>query len=202
MTFDKLRSINVNEHTEQKDGLTYLSWAWAWDEVKKTYPDAVYKVWKDEEGRPYIYDENLGYMCFTSVTIEGETLEMWLPVMDGSNKAMKSEPYEIQTKYKTITVKAATMFDINKTIMRCLVKNLAMFGLGLYIYAGEDVPQPDEDELATKSNKDYLKSECTKRNVSLRWVLSMVGYDEEKQPDGITARQYAEAVKLLRRGDK
>ena len=158
-----LSRINVNEHTEQKDGLTYLSWAWAWDEVKKTYPDAVYKVWKDEEGRPYIYDENLGYMCFTSVTIEGETLEMWLPVMDGSNKAMKSEPYEIQTKYKTITVKAATMFDINKTIMRCLVKNLAMFGLGLYIYAGEDVPQPDEDELATKSNKDYLKSECTKR---------------------------------------
>lgn len=202
MTFDKLRAINVNEHTEQKDGLTYLSWAWAWDEVKKTYPDAVYKVWKDEEGRPYIYDNNLGYMCFTSVTIEGETLEMWLPVMDGSNKAMKSEPYEIQTKYKTITVKAATMFDINKTIMRCLVKNLAMFGLGLYIYAGEDVPQPDEDELATKSNKEYLKSECTKRNVSLRWLLSMVGYDEEKQPDGITARQYADAVKLLRRGDK
>ena len=202
MTFDKLRAINVNEHTEQKDGLTYLSWAWAWDEVKKTYPDAVYKVWKDEEGRPYIYDNNLGYMCFTSVTIEGETLEMWLPVMDGSNKAMKSEPYEIQTKYKTITVKAATMFDINKTIMRCLVKNLAMFGLGLYIYAGEDVPQPDEDELATKSNKDYLISECTKRKVSLRWLLSMVGYDESKQPDGITAKQYADAVKLLRRGDK
>ena len=76
MTFDKLRAINVNEHTEQKDGLTYLSWAWAWDEVKKTYPDAVYKVWKDEEGRPYIYDSNLGYMCFTSVTIEGRLKQM------------------------------------------------------------------------------------------------------------------------------
>lgn len=202
MTFDKLRAINVNGHTEQKDGLTYLSWAWAWDEVKKTYPDAVYKVWKDEEGRPYIYDNNLGYMVFTSVIIEGETLEMWLPVMDGSNKAMKSEPYEIQTKYKTITVKAATMFDINKTIMRCLVKNLAMFGLGLYIYAGEDIPEPDDDALATKSNKDYIKSECTKLGVSISWLLSMVGFDSEKQPDGMTAKQYAMAVKLLERGKK
>lgn len=202
MTFDKLRAINVNGHTEQKDGLTYLSWAWAWDEVKKTYPDAVYKVWKDEEGRPYIYDNNLGYMVFTSVTIEGETLEMWLPVMDGSNKAMKSESYEIQTKYKTITVKAATMFDINKTIMRCLVKNLAMFGLGLYIYAGEDIPEPDDDALATKSNKDYIKSECTKLGVSISWLLSMVGFDSEKQPDGMTAKQYAMAVKLLERGKK
>lgn len=202
MTFDKLRAINVNGHTEQKDGLTYLSWAWAWDEVKKAYPDAVYKVWKDEEGRPYIYDNNLGYMVFTSVTIEGETLEMWLPVMDGSNKAMKSEPYEIQTKYKTITVKAATMFDINKTIMRCLVKNLAMFGLGLYIYAGEDIPEPDDDALATKSNKDYIKSECTKLGVSISWLLSTVGFDSEKQPDGMTAKQYAMAVKLLERGKK
>ena len=71
---------------------------------------------------------------------------MWLPVMDGANKAMKRTPYKYQTKYNgEKTVEAATMMDINKTIMRCLVKNLAMFGLGLYIYAGEDLPETDKE---------------------------------------------------------
>lgn len=203
MTFDKLRAINVNAHTEQKDNLTYLSWAWAWDEVKKNFPDATYKIWKDEEGRPYIYDENLGYMVFTEVTIEGETLEMWLPVMDGSNKAMKSQSYEIQTKYKTITVKAATMFDINKTIMRCLVKNLAMFGLGLYIYAGEDIPEAESDDvLATQDEKDGLKASARKQGVSLEWLLNMVGFDMTKEGNQMTAKQYAKAMQLLNRGVK
>ena len=73
---------------------------------------------------------------------------MWLPVMDSNNRAMKSEAYTVRTKYKEIVVQSATMFDVNKTIMRCLVKNLAMFGLGLYIYAGEDLPEPSDDEPA------------------------------------------------------
>lgn len=156
--FNSLYEINVNEHVEKKNKLTYLSWAYAWAEVKKLYPDATYKIWKDECNRPYIYDDILGYMCFTSVTINGETLEMWLPVMDGANKAMKCEEYTYKVKdwyvskaqnkeiYKDKTVEAATMFDINKTIMRCLVKNLAMFGLGLYIYAGEDLPEVTEEK--------------------------------------------------------
>ena len=80
-------------------------------------------------------------MVFTKVTIEDITHEMWLPVMDGANKAMKSKPYTYKTKYGEKSVEAATMFDINKTIMRCLTKNLAMFGLGIYIYAGEDLPE-------------------------------------------------------------
>ena len=80
---------------------------------------------------------------FTKVTINGITKEMWLPVMDSKNKAMKKEPYTYTTKYGEKTVESATMFEINKTIMRCLVKNLAMFGLGLYIYAGEDLPEAD-----------------------------------------------------------
>lgn len=203
MAFDKLREINVNAHTEQKDNLTYLSWAWAWDEVKKNFPDATYRIWKDSEGRPYICDENLGYMVSTEVTIEGETLEMWLPVMDGSNKAMKSQPYEIQTKYKTITVKAATMFDINKTIMRCLVKNLAMFGLGLYIYAGEDLPEVESDDvLATLTEKDGLRDSAKRQGVSLEWLLNMVGFDMTKEGNQMTAKQYAKAMQLLNRGVK
>jgi hypothetical protein len=146
-TFEKLNAIDVNSKTEKKKNLTYLSWAWAWAETKKKAPSATYKVWKDENGNPYTYDETLGFMCSTTVTIDGETLEMWLPVMNGANKAMKKEPYEYKTKYDTKTVEAASMFDINKTIMRCLVKNLAMFGLGLYIYAGEDLPDVDSEEM-------------------------------------------------------
>jgi hypothetical protein len=133
--FERLSSINVNEHVEKKSNLTYLSWAWAWTATKTECPDATYKIGETE------YDEALGFMCHTSVTIEGETLEMWLPVMDGANKSMKKTSYTYSSRYGDKTVEAATTFDINKTIMRCLVKNLAMFGLGIYIYAGEDLPE-------------------------------------------------------------
>ena len=133
--FERLSSINVNDRVEKKNGLTYLSWAWAWSETKRNCPDATYKIGETT------YDEVLGFMCYTSVTIEGETLSMWLPVMDGANKAMRKYAYTYKTKYGEKVVEAATTFDINKTIMRCLVKNLAMFGLGIYIYAGEDLPE-------------------------------------------------------------
>lgn len=145
--FETLNGINVNGHTEEKVSggtkLTYLSWAWAWAEVKKEYPDANYEIVKFN-GLPYVFDPLTGYMVYTTVTIDGVTHEMWLPVMDGANKAMKDHPYEYQTKSGKKTVEAATMFDINKTIMRCLTKNLAMHGLGLYIYAGEDLPEGEE----------------------------------------------------------
>lgn len=134
-TFEKLSRINVNDHVEKKKELSYLSWAWAWSEVKKACPDTRYDI------KETSYDEALGFMCHTSVTIEGETLDMWLPVMDGANKSMKKTEYTYTTRFGDKTVEGATMFDINKTIMRCLVKNLAMFGLGIYIYAGEDLPE-------------------------------------------------------------
>lgn len=153
--FATLNTIDCSEHVEKKKidrvELSYLSWAWAWSEVKKRYPDASYTVYKDEQKRPYIEDPDFGIMCYTTVTIKGETMEMWLPVMDGANKAMRRTPYTYTVRdFKTNTtqnktVAAATMFDINKTIMRCLVKNLAMFGLGLYIYAGEDLPESDDE---------------------------------------------------------
>ena len=135
--FDRLSAINVNEHVEKKSNLTYLSWAWAWSVTKKECPDATYKILPTE------YDEALGFMCQTEVTIEGETLGMWLPVMDGANKSMKKVGYSYSSRYGDKQVDAATTFDINKTMMRCLVKNLAMFGLGIYIYAGEDLPESE-----------------------------------------------------------
>ena len=148
--FEDLNNLNVNDHSEKKNvegkDLTYLSWPWAWAEVKKRYPDAHYTIWKNEKGLPYTEDPMTGYMVYTSVTIDGVTHEMWLPVMNGANRAMKREPYSYSTKYGQKNVEAATMMDINKTIMRCLVKNLAMFGLGLYIYAGEDLPEVEQDD--------------------------------------------------------
>ena len=151
MKFEELLKINVNEHTENKNGLTYLSWTWAWSEFKKQCPKADYEIMKFENGLPYVYDENTGYMVFTKATDGNEWKEMWLPVMDGNNKAMLNHPYTYKVKeykdgkatgnYIEKNVESATMFDINKTIMRCLVKNIAMFGLGIYIYAGEDLPE-------------------------------------------------------------
>lgn len=165
--FETLSKINVNDKTENKNGLTYLSWAWAWQEFKKIYPEATYTIKRNEQGMPYIYDENLGYMVFTEVKVGELIHEMWLPVMDSANKAMKNRPYIYQVReYKygkatgnmiEKTVEAATMFDINKTIMRCLTKNLAMFGLGLYIYAGEDLPEESiEDKKISKTQEEAL----------------------------------------------
>lgn len=158
MRFEDLRMINVNDYTENKNGLTYLSWAWAWDVFKQHCPDATYKI-KTFNGLPYVYDDKTGYMVYTEITVEGETHEMWLPVMDSANKAMKAEPYTIKTKYKEVQVEAATMFDINKTIMRCLTKNMAMFGLGLYIYAGEDLPE-DLTEKEEEQPFVYQRPKC------------------------------------------
>ena len=186
--FENLNAINVNGNVEKKNGLSYLSWTYAWAEVKKAYPNANYEIKRfGENNLPYVYDENTGYMVFTSVTINDLTHEMWLPVMDSANKAMKSKPYSYATKYnKNITVAPATMFDINKTIMRCLVKNLAMFGLGLYIYSGEDLPEEEKEEKQRteeqeknfKAKKDELRtlikeycSECGQNIKAVSTVL-------------------------------
>ena len=150
--FETLFEINVNDHIEKKKDLTYLSWPYAWAEVKKKYPNANYKIHLfGEKQLPYVFDENVGYMVFTDVTINDLTHTMWLPVMDSANKTMKSACYTYNTKFKKdIPVEAATMFDVNKTIMRCLVKNLAMFGLGLYIYSGEDLPEIETEKISIK----------------------------------------------------
>ena len=146
--FLELYKIDVSGKTEKKGNLTYLSWCWAWAEFKKVYPDANYEV-KKFDGIPYVHDTDTGYMVYTSVTAGGMTYEMWLPVMDTRNKAMKT----------------ADMFDINKTIMMCLTKNLAMFGLGLYIYAGEDLPEDAE-----KPPKEGTKAKQTGKTEA--WKLT------------------------------
>lgn len=217
--FETLFHLDVNSRVEKKKTgntqLSYLSWAWAWAEVKKRYPEAAYKILKFENNLPYVYDANTGYMVFTEVTIGDVTHEMWLPVMDGANNAMKAEPYEYQVikwtngkrdGFTTKSVDPATMFDINKTIMRCLVKNLAMFGLGLYIYSGEDLPESEPPKPATDDQKNEMKKLAKEYaemrglkgekavNQALDWTLNQVSI---KNLDNADAVQGEAAINLL-----
>lgn len=139
--FETLNSVNVNANTEKKNGLTYLSWAWAWAEVKKAYPEANYKVYETENGCIYWTD---GRTCWvkTGVTINGLEHIEYLPVMDYKNQS--------------IPVEKVTSFDVNKAIQRSLTKACARHGLGLYIYAGEDLPEQEKPAKATaKQQPNY-----------------------------------------------
>ena len=167
--FDALYSLDLSDKLERRenDKLSYLSWANAWAEFKRAYPNAEYRIIKDPTTNlPYFNDPNIGIMVYTEVTADGKTYEMWLPVMDAKNKAMKEQPYTYQVydiykkAYIEKTVQAATMFDVNKAIMRCLVKNLAMFGLGLYVYAGEDLPNDETMPV----EKEEQKKQPTRRS--------------------------------------
>lgn len=152
--FKKLSELDLNSKVEVKgngyNAQKYLSWSFAWSEFLKVYPLATYEVVKNENGLPYFADPS-GAMVYVKVN-NGQDLihEMWLPVMNGMNKAMKSEPYTYTTRKGETTVEAYTMFDINKTVMRCLTKCLAMFGLGIYIYNGEDVPTVEQEPLSSE----------------------------------------------------
>ena len=131
--FQTLNAINVNEHTEKKDGLTYLSWAWAWAKVKENYPDAFYTIYENPDGLIYFTDGRTAWVK-TGVTIEGQELIEYLPVMDFNNHS--------------IGLDRITSFDVNKAIQRSLTKACARHGLGLYIYAGEDLPEAEQAQQA------------------------------------------------------
>ena len=127
--FETLNKINVNEHTEKKNGLTYLSWAWAWAEVKKAFPDATYTIYENKDGWFYHTDGKTAWVK-TGVTIEGLEHIEYLPVMDFKNKS--------------IPLEQITSFDVNKAVQRSLTKAVARHGLGLYVYAGEDLPEAEQ----------------------------------------------------------
>lgn len=205
--FETLNAINVNENVEEKktgeknpDGtektLSYLSWAWAWKIVKQNYPDANYEI-RHWDGKPYFYDETLGYMVETSVTIQGETMTMWLPVMDSKNKAMKGVPYTYKTRYGEKEVAPATMFDINTTIMRCLVKNLAIFGLGLYIYAGEDLPEEEAKAAKSALEKKIEEACAAMKAVKSREELEKVWREYSNQVPSAPETDFFKACKEM-----
>ena len=135
--FEVLNAIDCNEHVEKKNDLSYLSWAWAWQIVKKNYPDAFYTIYENASGLFYHTD---GKTCWvkTGVTINGLEHIEYLPVMDFKNKS--------------IPLNAVTSFDVNKAIQRSLTKAVARHGLGLYIYAGEDLPEEAKMQKAEKES--------------------------------------------------
>jgi hypothetical protein len=162
MSIEKLLKTNVNEHIEKKNNLSYLSWAWAWAEALKADPSATYQIALFDEygtdGRkrtvPYMNIHDTA-MVMVTVTIFGKPMACQLPVMDHRNKAIQNPD----------------SFAVNTALMRCMAKGLALHGLGLYIYAGEDLPEEGPvpasvkhsprggigDELPTEE-KEYLKA--------------------------------------------
>ena len=187
--FRELVQVNVNDYVEQKNGLNYLSWANAIQEICKRHNEQFeYEIEKfGEKKLPYVYDDGVGFMVFTNITMFGQKREMWLPVMDNNNNAMLKEPYTYKVKkyeynpetgrkefignYEEKLVGKATMFDINKTIMSCLVKNLAMFGLGMYIYAGEDLPIELGEPCTAKQIEKMRELSVIEKNVLIRYKV-------------------------------
>lgn len=127
--FAQLNAVNVNGKTEKKGSLTYLSWAWAWGEVKKLHPEATYTIYENAQGWNYHTDGHTAWVK-TGVTVCGIEHVEYLPVMDYNNRS--------------ILLEKVTSFDVNKAIQRSLTKALARHGLGLYIYAGEDLPEAEK----------------------------------------------------------
>lgn len=155
--FITLNNINVNGKTEQKNGLTYLSWAWAWGEVKKMFPDATYTIYENADGCFYHTD---GKTCWvkTGVTVNGLEHIEYLPVMDFRNKS--------------IALESVTSFDVNKAIQRSLTKAVARHGLGLYIYAGEDLPEAEQpkEEKPDKLHIDALIEQAKSKGVTVEQI--------------------------------
>ena len=148
--FSKLNSINCNDKTEKKNGLTYLAWAYAWGEVKKLFPDATYTIYENAQGWFYHTDGNTCWVK-TGVTINGIEHIEYLPVMDFKNRS--------------IPVEQVTSFDVNKAIQRSLTKAVARHGLGLYIYAGEDLPdEGEQQDVQSQPSKAVIARRTAKAN--------------------------------------
>lgn len=171
--FAELNALNVGDKIEKKNGLSYLSWAWAWGEVKKLHPDAQYRIYENADGWNYHTD---GRTCWvkTGVTVTGIEHIEYLPVMDNRNKSILAEN--------------VTSFDVNKAIQRSLTKALARHGLGLYIYAGEDLPEDaqkaakEEEKKANASKIDEIKQ------ASLLGEIKRTGWTVEGMLDWLSSK--------------
>ena len=182
--FETLNGINVNDKTEEKNGLTYLSWAWAWAEVKKVDPEANYTIYENANGCFYHTDGMTAWVK-TGVTIGGIEHIEYLPVMDYRNRS--------------IPVSNITSFDVNKAIQRSLTKACARHGLGLYIYAGEDLPEkPKKKEIdldTTIADTPDAVKKLTDMITALERMGATAFMDEIRQVYGI------EKIEDIKKGD-
>ena len=191
--FETLNAINVNGRTETKNGLTYLSWAWAWATAKENYPEATYTIYEDADGVFYHRDHNSAWVK-TGVTIEGIEHIEYLPVMDFRNNSIE-----------LIKIKST---DVNKAIQRSLTKALARHGLGLYVYAGEDLPSAEKEQPRVESKKtttvevkgipddkmmDMLKYVAENKELGLKQLVANI-----EQKYHVTKTQEKEIAKVLK----
>jgi hypothetical protein len=191
--FETLNAINVNGRTETKNGLTYLSWAWAWATAKENYPEATYTIYEDADGVFYHRDHNSAWVK-TGVTIEGIEHIEYLPVMDFRNNSIE-----------LIKIKST---DVNKAIQRSLTKALARHGLGLYVYAGEDLPSAEKEQPKVETKKtttvevkgipddkmmDMLRYVAENKELGLKQLVANI-----EQKYHVTKTQEKEIAKVLK----
>tara|TARA_R110000851_G_scaffold233382_4_gene385928 strand:+ start:365 stop:919 length:555 start_codon:yes stop_codon:yes gene_type:complete len=176
-TFDKLFKISVAGKTDTKGKFTYLSWVYAWAELKKIAPHSSVKVYEDDQGRPYIADGDKGVFVKVGVIVNGLEHISYLPCMNFSNKAIKESD--------------VNMMDINKAIQRATVKAIGLHGLGLYIYAGEDLP---EDESGKKAAKSPVKAKTDTKVVEAK--KSGNSFRNSKKPEVVSTKTAVEEEEL------
>lgn len=177
--FKELNSINVNDHTEKKDSLTYLSWAWAWQELKLRYPDSFYTIYESADGCLYHTDGRTAWVK-TGVTVNGLEHIEYLPIMNNRNKS--------------IPIDEITSMDANKAVQRSLTKAVARHGLGLYLYSGEDLPY-DGVKYATATQAKALALKTRELKLDPLKVYEHIG---GKAGDRLTEDQFNAAMEYLR----
>ena len=178
MSIDALLKTNVNDHVEKKNGLSYLSWAWAWAEALKADPKAVFRV--EMFGDKCYMDINGTAMVWVTVTMFDKPMTCQLPVMDFRNKAIPNPD----------------AFAVNTAIMRCMTKALSLHGLGLYIYAGEDIPEqapvpkikpmpdvelPEEEKVELREIAELLQELVTTDLAHAKEVVATANLDEAQK---------------------
>jgi hypothetical protein len=188
--FEVLNNIDVGDKIEKKNGLSYLSWAWAWGEIKKRHPDAIYTIYENADGLFYHTDGKTAWVK-TGVTVNGIEHIEYLPVMDYKNKS--------------IPIENITSTDVNKAIQRSLTKAVARHGLGLYIYAGEDLPE-EKKATTDKEMDENLEKKISANDVKIiekmvegkdalkTWVLQQCNVTKFEE---MTNAQYGQAMRAL-----
>lgn len=182
--FERLNAINVNDHVEKKNGLSYVSWPFAWAEVKKAFPDATYTIYERPDGVIYWTDGRTAWVK-TGLTIEGLEHIEYLPIMDSRNRS--------------IPLENITSFDVNKSIQRSLTKAAARHGLGLYIYAGEDLPESEKPEKEPEEPEELEApaSEAQRQTIIKRSSAAQLEKLNEKYGNGLVKLTARQAGKIL-----
>lgn len=178
--FEKLNKVNVNEKTEKKGKFTYLSWAFAWGELKKVAPDAKVTVYHNEQDNMPYFKSEAGVLVKVGVEVDGIEHISYLPLMDFKNKSIHHEDFD--------------MMDVNKAIQRATVKAIGLHGLGLYIYAGEDLPEDEQDGEPKKTSTRKKKEEPKEKKTRDRTRAKKEEPKEEPELPPVDANDIEEPV--------